>query len=107
MDSVQTIYTIGHSTHDFSEFVKMLHAFKINVLADIRHFPGSRKFPHFNKDFLTVQLPSNNIKYCHIEKLGGRRKARKDSKIRHGGIRHFAVMLTIWKLTISLKGLMN
>jgi uncharacterized protein (DUF488 family) len=49
-------------------------------LADIRSFPGSRKFPQFNKENLEVSLPENGIEYVHLKKLGGRRKVNPDSK---------------------------
>lgn len=75
-----TIYTIGHSTHSFEEFVEMLRSFDIRTLVDIRHFPGSRKFPHFNKENLAAELPKAGINYTHLEDLGGRRKVQKDSK---------------------------
>lgn len=75
-----TIYTIGHSTHSFAEFLKMLQSFDIRILADIRRFPGSRKYPHFNKDNLAPLLEENGISYIHLEALGGRRKVQKDSR---------------------------
>lgn len=74
------IYTIGHSTHSMDEFIAMLQSFKIEILADIRHFPGSRKFPQFNKERLSGLLVENGIHYVHFEGLGGRRKAQKDSR---------------------------
>jgi uncharacterized protein (DUF488 family) len=83
-----TIWTIGHSTHPFEEFIAMLHSFKIELLADIRSFPGSRRYPQFNKESLSVSLPENNIKYIHIPALGGRRKANPDSI--NTGWRHIA-----------------
>jgi uncharacterized protein (DUF488 family) len=76
----KSIWTIGHSTLPFQKFVEILHSFKIELLADIRSFPGSRKFPHFNKEILEISLPQNNIKYIHLRKLGGRRKVNPDSK---------------------------
>jgi uncharacterized protein (DUF488 family) len=45
-----TIWTIGHSTRTLEEFIEMLRSFSITQVADVRHFPGSRKFPHFNKE---------------------------------------------------------
>ncbi|CAN5625472.1 DUF488 domain-containing protein [soil metagenome] len=75
-----TIWTIGHSTRTLNEFIAMLQSFKIKALADIRSFPGSRKFPHFNKEALEISLPENNIHYFHLRKLGGRRKVSKDSR---------------------------
>ena len=73
------IYTIGHSTHTLEEFVAMLKSFNIELLADIRSFPGSRKFPHFNKENLPASLAENNIEYIHLRNLGGRRKVNPDS----------------------------
>ena len=76
----KTIWTIGHSTHPFEEFVAMLHPFHIEYIADIRNFPGSRKFPQFNENALEISLPQNGIHYVHLKDLGGRRKANPHSK---------------------------
>lgn len=73
------IYTIGHSTHNIDKFIAMLRSFNIQLLADVRHFPGSRKFPHFNKADLKKTLESAGIEYRHMEDLGGRRRPRPDS----------------------------
>lgn len=80
IDTQHTVYTIGHSTHSFEDFLKMLQSFHIEIVADIRSYPGSRKFPQFNKENLVMTLPENNIDYIHIQKLGGRRRVKKDSK---------------------------
>lgn len=80
MSQTKTIYTIGHSTHSIEEFIRMLHAFGIELLADIRSFPGSRRLPHFNKENLEAALQQNGIKYIHLPELGGRRRAAPDSK---------------------------
>lgn len=76
---MKTIWTIGHSTRSFAEFVSLLHSFKIRTLVDVRHFPGSRKFPQYNKDALETSLPQENIEYIHLVDLGGRRKPEPDS----------------------------
>lgn len=74
------ILTIGHSTRSFEEFLELLHLCTIEILADIRSYPGSRKFPQFNKESLQLTLPQNGIEYIHIAELGGRRKVAHDSK---------------------------
>lgn len=74
------IWTIGHSTRSLDEFIAMLKYFQIESVADIRSFPGSRKYPQFNKEALEITLPQNNIWYFHLKFLGGRRKAYPDSK---------------------------
>ena len=75
-----TIYSIGHSTRSLDEFLDMLHSFDIKILADIRSLPGSRRFPHFNKENLKISLEETAIHYMHLSDLGGRRKMKKDSK---------------------------
>ncbi|CAL1519397.1 DUF488 domain-containing protein [Chitinophaga sp. MM2321] len=75
-----SIYTIGHSTHSLAEFLAMLQSFDIKILVDIRRLPGSRKFPQFDQENLKISLEENGIKYIHLADLGGRRKAKKDSK---------------------------
>ena len=89
----KTIWTIGHSTHSLVEFVAILHSFNIEHVVDIRSFPGSRKFPQFNKEALEVSLPKNNLQYTHMKKLGGRRKVDPESKNiswRHAAFRGYA-----------------
>src|SRR5437588_9908512 len=80
MSISNTIYTIGHSTRSIEEFISILHSFEIELLVDIRSYPGSRRYPHFNKENLQISLSENNIKYKHLLSLGGRRKALEDSK---------------------------
>lgn len=76
----KTIWTIGHSTRSLDELVAMLHSFNIKIVADIRSYPGSKRYPQFNKEALEISLPANNIEYTHIKELGGRRKVNPDSK---------------------------
>lgn len=73
------IYTIGHSTRPFEEFAALLREHGIRRLADIRRFPGSRRYPHFSRDALERSLPERGIEYVHLPELGGRRKPAADS----------------------------
>lgn len=87
------IWTIGHSTHPLEEFIEMLNSFDIEMVVDVRSYPGSRKFPQYNKDSLTDSLPEKGIAYTHIKSLGGRRKADPESKHtiwRHPAFRGYA-----------------
>lgn len=77
--SKHIIYTIGHSTHSFNDFLTMLQSFGIKTLVDIRSLPGSRKFPQFDKEKLKSALEENGIAYIYLKELGGRRKMKKDS----------------------------
>jgi uncharacterized protein (DUF488 family) len=73
------IWTIGHSTRSLEEFTAALDSFEIKILADVRSFPGSRRYPHFNKEQLNASLAGRGIEYQHFPELGGRRRARSDS----------------------------
>src|ERR1043166_5105922 len=74
-----TIWTIGHSTHILEDFITLLKAREIESLVDVRHFPGSRRYPHFGKEQLAASLAKNGIEYHHIVQLGGRRRPKPDS----------------------------
>lgn len=75
------IFTIGHSTRTTREFLKILKAYEIEVLVDIRHYPGSRTFPQFGKSRLKQSLKRHGIEYVHLIALGGRRRADKVSDL--------------------------
>jgi uncharacterized protein (DUF488 family) len=73
----QNVYTIGHSTLSFDAFAALITEHKIEVLVDVRAFPGSRRYPHFNKENLQAALPQAGIRYEHMLALGGRRRKAK------------------------------
>jgi uncharacterized protein (DUF488 family) len=74
------LWTIGHSTRSAEEFNHILAAHELEALVDVRSFPGSRRYPQFNKQQLESALPENGIAYSHLPELGGRRQTRKGSK---------------------------
>ena len=73
------IYTIGHSTHTEKEFSTLLKKYKIELLIDVRSFPGSKYVPQFNKENMEIWLPKEDIKYLHITELGGRRNKNNET----------------------------
>ena len=73
------LFTIGHSTRELDDFVALLRENEIERLADIRRFPGSRRYPHFSRDALSQSLPEQEIEYIHVPELGGRRTPLPDS----------------------------
>jgi len=73
------IWTVGHSTRSGEEFAQILKAHGIEVLVDVRTFPSSRRYPHFNGAALAARLNSLGIDYRHEPRLGGRRTPRPDS----------------------------
>ena len=74
------IWTVGHSTRTIDDFVSLLRANEIKVLADVRAWPGSKRYPQFNKDALAESLRVHGIRYEHFPGLGGKRKTKPDSR---------------------------
>ncbi len=74
-----TLWTIGHSTRTTEKFLELLTAHGIEVLVDVRTYPGSRRYPQFNKAELQDSLMQSKIEYKHEPRLGGRRAPRADS----------------------------
>lgn len=93
MEQASRIWTIGHSTLAPEVFVARLRAHGIALLADVRSYPSSRRYPHFNRDALATRLAAAGIDYVHLHGLGGRRTPRADSintAWRNAGFRGYA-----------------
>jgi uncharacterized protein (DUF488 family) len=78
--SVMRIWTIGHSTRSIDELFSLLQRNGIKCVADVRMFPGSKRYPQFNKEALAESLNAHGISYEHFPELGGRRKPNPDSR---------------------------
>jgi uncharacterized protein (DUF488 family) len=80
MPSGGEILTVGHSNHDEQEFVELLRGAGIELIADVRRYPGSRRQPHFERTALAAVLLEAAIGYRWLgEGLGGRRKPLPNS----------------------------
>ncbi|HET9962492.1 MAG TPA: DUF488 domain-containing protein [Nitrospiraceae bacterium] len=77
--SESTLWTVGHSTRPLEEFLRLLQAHDVDCLVDVRRYPGSRRYPHFNSVPLGEALGPVGIRYVHMPALGGRRRPRPDS----------------------------
>jgi uncharacterized protein (DUF488 family) len=73
------VWTVGHSNHSLERFLEILKAHRIESIVDVRRFPVSRKWPHFDAASLASSLPAAGIGYVGMPELGGRRKPRADS----------------------------
>lgn len=71
-----TIYTVGHSNLTYVEFLNNLRVNNIQVLVDVRSWPGSKYCPQFNKETLKDALKSVGIEYIHSRVLGGFRQGK-------------------------------
>ncbi len=102
----RTIWTIGHSTHPIEAFLELLRGPGIEQLIDIRAFPGSRRYPQFNKENLSDTLEKNGIVYHHMRGLGGRRRPSKDSvnvAWRHPSFRGYADYMQTEEFKVQIR----
>jgi uncharacterized protein (DUF488 family) len=74
-----TIWTIGHSTRPLDVFLALLAQYRIEAVADVRSFPGSRHCPHYGRLALQASLAQQQLEYHWLPALGGRRRAAPDS----------------------------
>lgn len=79
MTTNPTIWTIGHSTRSFEVFLALLMENRIQLVADVRSYPGSRRCPQFGQVPLREGLSERGLAYEWMQQLGGRRPARADS----------------------------
>jgi uncharacterized protein (DUF488 family) len=67
------VLTIGHSTHSWERFIRLLRNANVTAVADVRTSPYSRHCPHFNRNELRKELQLDGISYVFLgEELGGR-----------------------------------
>ena len=79
LDAAETVWTIGHSTRPLDEFLGLLSSHGIEAVADVRRYPGSRRWPHFAREPLEIELEKRGIAYQWFPELGGRRTPAPDS----------------------------
>jgi uncharacterized protein (DUF488 family) len=87
------IFTIGHGTKPFDEFVESLKSAGIRLLVDVRTAPGSKRNPQYGRDSLERSLRNAGIEYRWMQELGGFRKPRPDSPniaLRNAAFRGYA-----------------
>ena len=67
------VFTLGHSTRSLEELLALLREAGVQVLADVRRFPASRRNPQFAREALASALAAAGLRYEWLgETLGGR-----------------------------------
>ncbi len=67
------IWTAGHSTREAAVFTALLVEAGVECVIDVRRYPSSQRYPHFNRPILAANLQASGIDYEWLEALGGRR----------------------------------
>lgn len=71
---METIYTIGHSTHPPEYFLELLQTHQIDSIVDVRSVPASKFNPQYNQKPLSALLRQHGIRYLHFPKEFGARQ---------------------------------
>ena len=82
------VRTIGHSDHDFADFVRLLRDHDITLVVDVRSQPYSRWTPQFNREALARRLQNEGLAYRFMGDTLGGRPFPRSWHIRSRGIRH-------------------
>jgi uncharacterized protein (DUF488 family) len=78
---VAELLTVGHGRLDEEGLGSLLAGAGVELLVDVRRFPGSRANPAVSRDALPSWLPEAGIDYRWEEQLGGRRKLPADDDV--------------------------
>jgi uncharacterized protein (DUF488 family) len=73
------VRTIGHGTATEAAFRARLRSAGVDVVVDVRRYPGSRRHPQFGRDEMSRWLPLDGRRYEWLAGLGGRRTGEPDS----------------------------
>ena len=78
------LLTVGHGPDGRSRLAARLTGARVDLLVDVRRFPGSRSNPDVGRDELAAWLPEAGIGYRWEERLGGRRRLPPDEPVADG-----------------------
>ena len=73
------LLTVGHGTASRDEFTRLVQRAGIQLVVDVRSVPGSRRFPQFGRTEMQAWLPEAGLGYRWEPRLGGFRRAARDS----------------------------
>ncbi len=103
-------FTVGHSSRTCEDFLDLLREQRIERIVDVRTYPRSRRYPHFNAEILPEYLQRSGIGYVPMGSLGGFRKPRNDSRnlgLRSTGFRGFADFMETTEFARNMEMLLN
>jgi uncharacterized protein (DUF488 family) len=93
MASSVELLTVGHGTLAQDELASLLRSAEVEVLVDVRSFPGSRRHPQFGREAMEAWVPEAGVAYRWERRLGGRRRPSPTSPhiaLRHEAFRGYA-----------------
>jgi uncharacterized protein (DUF488 family) len=106
----ERVWTVGHSTRSLDDFLGLLAEHEVEAVADVRRYPGSRRWPHFAREPLARALDRCGLAYLWLPELGGRRSPNADSPNtawRNAGFRGYADYMATDAFAAGLDRLVN
>lgn len=79
-------FTIGHSIHPLSKFLKLLAQHNIDCLIDIRSNPCLKYAAQFNREYLESELKQKNIRYLFMGDVLGAKYDDANLKFEDGKV---------------------
>jgi hypothetical protein len=105
------VFTIGHSNRKWSDFISILKENNVDLLVDVRRYPGSRVCPQFNKEQMTTAVQREDISTYILRNLAEDETTTTNQIAKQigvvtmviigivdGKIRALGLMLVIWQL---------
>jgi uncharacterized protein (DUF488 family) len=109
---ITRLFTIGHSNRSAEAFLALLTEFRVQTVVDIRRFPHSRAFPHFERQNLESLLMREGMEYVWLASLGGLRRGLKgadspNSGLSSPGFRNYADYMTTDEFVAGVRQLLE
>lgn len=77
-DGAPSLLTFGHGAASRAELTTLLGDAGVELVVDVRRFPGSRAHPHVGREALAGWLMAAGVDYRWEPRLGGRRSRPAD-----------------------------
>ncbi len=72
MGNKRRVFTVGHGNRSWEDFWAVLQGAGVQQVVDVRRYPRSRRWPHFNREALAAALARQGVGYHWLgEALGG------------------------------------
>ena len=106
----QSIFTVGHSTRTWDQFIHMVTAHGVRGIVDVRKYPASRRYPWFGAAAMAETLPRAELAYLPFPQLGGRRRPTGESTNaawRNESFRGYADYMQTPQFVVAIEDLMR
>lgn len=105
------MFTMGHSDLSLEQFMTILEASSVRLVADVRANPASGRFPHFERNALAAELEKRGLVYRWFRELGGRRPPtpgeEEHTAFSEEGFRRYAAAMNTPRFTAAAADLMG